>query len=291
MSKILVTGATGGLGSAVVNFLLEKTAASNISVLVRDAAKVETLKEKGVNIVVGDYSDIDSLIAAFQGIDKLYFVSGSDVQHRLAQQENVVKAAVAAGVKHVIYTSFQRKNETETSPIVFVAKSHIQTEEWLKASGLNYTILKHTLYADILPLFIGGQVLETGVIYQPAGDGKTAFALRTDMAEAGANILTSEGHENKIYEITGAKTYSYQDIAAIISSITGKQIVYVSPSVEEFSKTLTEAGVPAEYIGLFAGFSGAIKEGEFDEVSTDLATLLGRTPTSLETYLQGVYGK
>lgn len=291
MSKILVTGATGGLGSAVVNFLLEKTAASNIAVLVRDAAKVEALKEKGVSIVVGDYSDIDSLIAAFKGIDKLYFVSGSDIQHRLLQQENVVKAAVAAGVKHVIYTSFQRKNETETSPIVFVAESHIKTEEWLKASGLAYTILKHTLYTDLLPMFVGEQVLQTGVIYQPAGDGKTAFALRIDMAEAGANILTSEGHENKIYEITGAKTYSYQDIAAIISSITGKQIVYVSPSVEEFSKTLTEAGVPAEYIGLFAGFSGAIKDGEFDEVSTDLATLLGRTPTSVETYLQGVYGK
>lgn len=120
MSKILVTGATGGLGSAVVNFLLEKTAASNIAVLVRDSAKVEALKEKGVSIVVGDYSDIDSLIAAFQGIDKLYFVSGSDIQHRLLQQENVVKAAVAAGVKHVVYTSFQRKNETATSPIAFV---------------------------------------------------------------------------------------------------------------------------------------------------------------------------
>lgn len=291
MSKILVTGATGGLGSAVVNALLAKTEASNIAVLVRDAAKVETLKEKGVSVLVGDYSDFDSLVAAFQGIDKLYFVSGNDIHNRIPQQENVVKAAVAAGVKHVVYTSFQRKNETATSPIAFVAEGHLKTEEWLKASGLTYTILKHGLYTDILPMFVGEQVLETGVIYQPAGDGKTAFALRTDMAEAGANVLTSEGHENKIYDITGAKTYSYQDIANIISEITGKQIVYVSPSVEEFTKTLTEVGVPAEYIGLFAGFSRAIKEGEFDEVSSDLADLLGRTPVDAETFLQGVYGK
>ncbi len=291
MSKILVTGATGGLGSAVVNALLAKTEASNIAVLVRDAAKVEALKEKGVSILVGDYSDFDSLVAAFQGIDKLYFVSGNDIHNRIPQQENVVKAAVAAGVKHVVYTSFQRKNETATSPIAFVAEGHLKTEEWLKASGLTYTILKHGLYTDLLPMFVGEQVLETGVIYQPAGDGKTAFALRTDMAEAGANVLTSEGHENKIYDITGAKTYSYQDIANIISEITGKQIVYVSPSVEEFTKTLTEVGVPAEYIGLFAGFSGAIKEGEFDEVSSDLSDLLGRTPVDAETFLQGVYGK
>lgn len=134
MSKILVTGATGGLGSAVVNALLAKTEASNISVLVRDAAKVETLKEKGVSVLVGDYSDFDSLVAAFQGIDKLYFVSGNDIHNRIPQQENVVKAAVAAGVKHVVYTSFQRKNETATSPIAFVAEGHLKTEEWLKAS-------------------------------------------------------------------------------------------------------------------------------------------------------------
>jgi len=166
MSKILVTGATGGLGSAVVNALLAKTEASNIAVLVRDAAKVEALKEKGVNILVGDYSDFDSLVAAFQGIDKLYFVSGNDIHNRIPQQENVVKAAVAAGVKHVVYTSFQRKNETATSPIAFVAEGHLKTEEWLKASGLTYTILKHGLYTDLLPMFVGEQVLETGVIYQ-----------------------------------------------------------------------------------------------------------------------------
>lgn len=291
MSKILVTGVTGGLGSAVVKFLLEKTAASNISVLVRDAAKVEDLKSKGVNIIVGDYNNYDSLVAAFSGIDKLYFVSGNDIANRIPQHENVVKAATQAGVKHVVYTSFQRKNETATSPIAFVAEGHLKTEEWLKASGLAYTILKHGLYTDLLPMFVGEQVLETGVIYQPAGDGKTAFAWREDMAEAGANVLTSEGHEHKIYDITGAKTYFYQDIANIISGISGKQIVYVSPSIEEFTKTLTEAGVPAQYIGLFAGFSGAIKDGEFDEVSSDLADLLGRTPLDVETFLKGVYGK
>lgn len=291
MSKILVTGATGGLGKEVVNFLLAKTDASNITVLVRDAAKAEAFNIQGINIAIGDYAHEDSLVNAFKGIDKIYFVSGNDIQHRAIQQENVVKAAVAAGVKHVIYTSFQRKNETETSPIAFVGQSHLKTEELLKQSGLTYTILRHTLYTDILPMFIGDKVLETGVIYQPAGEGKAAFALRADMAEAGANILTSAGHENKIYEIGGSEAVSYQYIADTMSAQTGKTITYISPSKAEFIKTLSESGVPAEYVGLFAGFSDGIKQGEFEEVSTDLADLLGRKPTTVEAFLATVYRK
>jgi len=289
MSKILITGATGNLGKSVIKHLLKKIDSKNLAILVRDVKKVESLKSEGVDVRIGDYKNYESLVQAFQGIEKLYFISGSDFEGRSQQHSNVVKAAKEAGVKHVIYTSFQRKNETETSPISFVVADHIETEKWLKESGMSYTILKHNLYLDMLPLFISDRLLETGTIYQPAGIGKAAFTLRDDMAEVAAHILASNGHENKEYDITSDKAYSYADIATIIAEVTKKEIRYISPSVEEFDAKLTEAGVPKPYIGLFAGFSQAMEQGELDNTNSVIEQLIGRKATSAEAYLKEVY--
>ncbi|TLX71039.1 SDR family oxidoreductase [Labilibacter sediminis] len=289
MNKILVTGASGNLGKSVIKHLLTKMDAENIAVLVRNTDKIEDLKNEGIDVRIGDYTKYESLVAAFNCIDKLFFISGSDFEGRSMQHKNVVNAAKETRVKHVIYTSFQRKNEEKTSPISFVVEDHIDTETWLKESGMEHTILKHNLYMDMLPLFVGKEVLETGLIYLPAGEGKAAFTLREDMAEVAAHILTTEGHENKEYDITADKAYSYYDIATIISNISGKTIRYTSPSVEEFNKTLTEAGVPAEYIGLFAGFSLAMIEGELDNTNSIIEKLIGRKATSVEEYLKEVY--
>ena len=291
MGKILVTGVTGHLGRAVLDKLLAKVPASNVKVLVRDVAKAEAFKPLGVEIAIGTYDDKASLVAAFQDTDKLYFVSGNDVANRAIQHENVVKAATEAKVGHVIYTSFQRRNESETGPLAVIAATHLLAENLLKASGLKYTFLQHALYAEVIPMFVGDRVLETGIIFQPAGDGKTTFALRDDMAEAGVAVLTGEGHENRSYEISGSKALSYADIAAIISAASGKQVTYVSPTVEEFKAELTKAGVPEIYIGLFVGFSGAIKDGEFAEVSGDLEKLIGRKSGSVEAYIKETYSK
>jgi len=289
MSKILITGATGNLGRSVVKHLAKKIDAKNIAVLVRDTAKVEDLKTEGIDVRVGDYNNYESLVAAFNGIDKLFFISGSDFNGRSKQHENVVNAAKETGIDHVVYTSFLRKNETNTSPISFVIADHLDTEVWLKESGMKYTILKHNLYMDMIPLFVGDNILETCTIFQPAGNGKAAFTLREDMAEVAVHILSSDAHENKEYDITSDKSYSYQDIADIITAITGKKIAYSSPSVEEFNKTLTDAGVPQEYIGLFVGFSQAIQQGEIDKTNSVIEQLIGRKATSVEDFLQKVY--
>lgn len=291
MGKILITGVTGHLGGAVLNKLLAKVPASEVRILVRDEAKATAFKPLGVEIALGTYDDKASLVAAFKGIDKLYFVSGNDVANRGPQHKNVVQAATEAKVGHVVYTSFQRKNESDTAPLAFLAATHLLAEKLLKASGLKYTILEHALYAEVIPMFAGEKVLETGVIFQPAGDGKTAFALREDLAEAGVAVLTGEGHENRSYELTGPKALSYADIAALISAASGKNITYVSPTVEVFKAELTKAGVPAIYIDLFAGFSGAIKDGEFAGVTDDLEKLIGRKGGSVEAYVKSLYGK
>lgn len=290
-TTILVTGASGNFGKATIDFLLNKGIdPTNISALVRDESKAVDLATKGINIKIGDYDNYDSLLAAFQGIDKLLLVSGTDLANRSAQQLNVVKAAKEAGVKHILYTSFERKNETETSPIAFLAQSHIDTDNAIKASGMQYTIFRNNLYLDVLPMFLGEQVLETG-IYFPAGEGQAAYVSRNDLAEAVAVVLSSEGHENKEYAMNNIEDYSMNDIAETLSTITNKEVPYINPISEEYAETLKSAGVPGEYIGMFVGFAAAIKQGEFNTESTDLEKLLSRKPMTLAEFLKQVYSK
>ena len=291
MKQILVTGATGHLGGQVLKLLVEKVDPKSLSAIARDTSKLSEFKEKGVTIIQADYNDPASLVKAFQKIDSLYFVSGSELDKRMKQHENVVDAAKKAGVKHVVYTSFQRKNETEDSPIAMVAATHLQTEKWLKESGVNYTIMKHALYSEGVPMFLGEKVIENGMIYQPAGEGKSAFATRYNMAEAAVTVLTTHGHENKSYEISAGTAYSYDDIAKMLTEISGKQITYVSPSEDEFKKTLTEAGVPDALIGISALFAAGIKQGEFDIPDSTLEKLIGHKPEDLSLFLRKIYSK
>ncbi len=285
---ILITGATGQLGNATINFLLSKVPEKEIAALVRDEKKAASLKSRGVEIRIGDYDNYDSLLKAFAGVDKLFFVSGNDVPNRLKQHRNVVDAAKQAGVGHIFYTSFTRKNESATNPLGVLASSHIETERLIKESGLDYTIMLNGLYADALPMFFGEKVLETGIVF-PAGDGKAAFTSRLDIAEAAANLLTTEGHQNKIYEISNTENYSFADAASILSELSGKAISYSSPAPEAYAGTLSGAGVPVEFIQMFTAFAEAIKQGEFFSSTSDLQKILGRQPVDLKGYLKTIF--
>ena len=287
---ILVTGATGHFGNATINFLLEKgVKASQISALVRNEQSADEFKKLGLSTLIGDYDNYNSLVTAFTGLEKLLFVSSSDIINRTAQHQNVINAAKEAGVKHIIYTSFQRRNESEASPLWIVAQSHIQTEKWLKESGIDYTILKNNLYMDFLPGFIGEKVAESGVIFIPAENGKVSAVLRSEMAEAAASILATDGHIGKEYNFTNAEAVTYQEIAKTVSEVIGKPINYISPSVEEYGKTLSSYGVTAEVVGIFSSFAVAQAQGELDIESTDLEKLLGRRPTSVKDFLIKLY--
>ncbi|MDR2146240.1 MAG: SDR family oxidoreductase [Tannerella sp.] len=288
MSKILVTGATGHLGGIVVNELLQRVDANDISVLVRDFAKAADLKAKGVNIFQGDYDNYASLVNAFAGIDKLYFVSGSDIANRLVQHENVVKAAVEAKVGHIIYTSTRRKSEGDASPLGIIVEAHSRTEKFITESGLAYTILRHNLYMDILPMFMG-KVMETGSIFLPAGDGRTSYASRSDLAAAAAVALTTEGHENKTYEFGGTVSHSFSDIAGILGELSGRTIRYVSPALQAFNEQMKSFGLPDEAIQTVGTFCTAIAQGEFDFPSSDLKNMLDRDPQPLKEFLKTTY--
>ena len=225
---ILVTGSTGHLGKATIQFLLNKIPASQIAALARDKDKAEEFTKKGIDVRVGNYNDYESLQGATKGIDTMLLISSADMDDRITQHINVIKAARENGVKHIIYTSADVKdiNDSATGEI---AETHAATSEFLRQSGITYTLLNNNLYADVVPMFVGEKVLETGV-YLPAGDGKVPFATRENMAEAAAVVLTTNGHGNKEYTIAGETAHSFKDIAQMLSDITGKDVPYTSPS-------------------------------------------------------------
>lgn len=294
MKKTLITGATGGLGSAVVSFLKAQNGIDNLSVLVRDreGSAARDFRAQGIDVRTGDYNDVDSLYKAFSGIEVLYFVSGNDIEARVSQHENVVRAAVESGVKHILYTSTVRKDESAESPLYPVTNGHIQTEKRIRESGMAFTLLRHNLYGEVIPLFAGDKdrLLQSETIYLPAGRGKTAFVPRTELAEAAANILAdAQKHENSVYELNGGECVGFEQIAALITEITGKHITYVSPEIGEFESALASQGLPGAVVAMLSMFSLAIARGEFDSQSQDLEKLLGRKPQSLAAYLRQLY--
>lgn len=283
---ILVTGATGQLGTIVVQNLLKKTSASQIAVLVRDESKASSLKEKGVDLRVGSYDDTLSLDRAMQGIEKVLLIAGTDEAKRVQQHQNVVDAAKKAGVQGIAYTSRTLKDPNTLANRLMLG--HFQTEYYIKESGLNYIIFRNVLYMDSIPGFVGEKVFETG-INLPTGEGRLPFALRSEMAEGIANILLESDCDNRIYKFTGSESYSFEDIAATLTRLSGKKVVYTPAEKSVFEAQLKDRGVPEIMVQRIAGFLIDIKNGQEDEVSPDLENALGRKPASLEEGLKAVF--
>jgi len=286
---ILVTGANGHLGRAIVNSLLIKGVnAHEITGLVREEAKAPDLKEKGITLSVGDYDWYPTLVKAFKGVEKLVLVSGRDLTARIEQHDNVVTAAQEAGVKHLIYTSFFDGNKIKNSPFDFVSSSVKATDVTIRESGIPYTLFKNNLYAELLPTLFGQSVLQTG-IYLPAGDGKAAYVTRADIAEAIANVVLQEGHLNKEYNISNTENTALPEIADFLSAQAGVNIRYTSPAKADYIATMEKNGLPLQFIRIFSAISEAIKSGEFQSSSTDLEMLLGRKPQSTTEFLKQTY--
>ena len=289
---MLVTGATGQYGANVITHLLNQGVdAPRISALVRDTAKGPHLEDRGVELRMGDYADEASLLRAFRGIDTILLVSSNDreaMNNRTAHHKNAIKAAVEAQVKRVVYTSFVRKPEVKGSAIADFQASHVETEQFLKDSGIDYTILQNGIYLEMIPIF-AGNVAETGVILLPARDGKASWVLRQELAEAAACVLTTEGHRNKTYRLTNTESVSFNEIAQVLSTVVGKDVQYQSPSVEAFEATMKQVRVPEAYISLFVSWATAQAQGELDVKDDTLASFLGRKPTTTRQFIQQVY--
>jgi NAD(P)H dehydrogenase (quinone) len=287
---LAITGATGQLGLATLQALLGKVASSDVVAVVRNPHKAASLLPQGVTVRTADYNDPAALVAAFQGVEKVVLVSTRelDTTVRMRQHQNVLNAATQAGVRQVLYTSVLNPSLTSTFQ---ASPSHLLTEEALQASGLRYTILRNTLYLDNLPAQVGNDAVASGKLYAAAGDGRASYGLRTEMGEILANVLTSEGHENQVYDIAPSPAYSFHDVATTLSEVTGQPIAYVPVSAEELAAEMRKHQVPELFANLRLGVHEAIKNGEFAAPNGTFEQLLGRKPTDLKTYLSTVYGK
>ena len=286
---ILVTGATGNLGKATINSLLDKgIPANNIAALVRDESKSAEFKSKGIQVRIGDYQNFESLKSAFEDVDKLLLISSSsEIAQRFEQHKNVINAAKECGVNHIIYTSFDMK-DLRRSMMVEDVQYHSDTSDYLKQIVLPYTLMDNTLYADMIPVICGKNILKNGISI-PAGAGKVPFLPITEMAEALAIVLTTSGHENKEYVIAAENAFSFAEIADIISEITGTTIAYNQTEVIAYVAQLVQLGVSEDDAAYLARFAGAIDRGEFDTNKSDVKQLLGRSPISLKDFLRGIY--
>ncbi|THF70845.1 SDR family oxidoreductase [Deinococcus sp. Arct2-2] len=283
---ILVTGATGKLGRIVVQHLLKDAAPDQIAVLVRDESKAADLKAAGVSVRVGHYDDLSLLGQAMQGIDRVLLIAGTDEERRVQQHQNVIDAAKQAGVQGIAYTSRTLKDRSTLANKLM--EGHFQTEDAVRASGLNYAVFRNVLYMDALPQFVGEQVFETG-IRLPAGQGRVAFALRSDMGEAIANSLLNDQWNQTTYHLTGTEPYSFEDVAAELTRLSGKAVAYYPVEAAAFEAQMIGRGVPPVVAQRVAGFMTDIKNGQEDEISPDLERLLGRRPALLGEGLRTLF--
>lgn len=285
MIKILVTGATGVVGKSTVEHLLKKgVPASQIIGLSRKKENLEDLAAKGVEVREGDYLDYNSLVRAFEGVNKIMLTSAIAFTDRSTQHYNVITAARQMGVKHVVYMSIMRK-EGSGRIMPEVTESDLFTEQVLKSSGLDYTILYHPPFADLLSSFYGPNPFETG-IKVPANNGKMAPATRDELAEAHAEILSTPGHENKTYSLGGSHSISFSDITKILSEIKGQPVSFTTITAEEYIDGIVAQGVARNVAEFITGWVLAIEGGEFEYQSGDLERLLGRKTKTFREYME-----
>jgi NAD(P)H dehydrogenase (quinone) len=271
---ILVTGASGKLGHLVIQELLKSVPARNVVAGARNLEKVEDLRALGVDVRRVDYEDPRTLDAALSGIDKLLLISSSEVGKRAAQHQAVVTAAKQAGVRLLAYTSILNADSTKMA----LAAEHKATEEAIRASGLPFVFLRHGWYAENYTEQLAG-MLERGVLLGSAGDGRVAPATRADFAAADAAVLTTPGHEGKVYELAGDTGATLAELAAEVSRVAGKPVVYQDLPADQYVGVLTGVGVPAAFAEVLADCDLGLLRGELNDSTGDLRRLIGRPTT------------
>ncbi len=287
MNRLLVTGATGQMGRIVIETLLKKISASQIAVITRKEEKRAELEAQGFAAYLADYDNPSALEKAMHGVDTVLLISAGDEGDRMHQHKNVVDAAKKANVQGIAYTSRALRDRATLANRLML--DHFATEEYIQASGLNYVFFRNILYMDVIPLFVGKQVVETG-IFQPAGDGKVAFALRREMAEAMAHVLMNEPCRNQTYHFTGSKAYSFYDIAQALTELSGKPVRYTAVETPGFVAMMQQRGVAEPMLKKIVDFVTDIRHDQEADVYPDLEIVLGRQPTALKEGLKELFG-
>ena len=271
---IAITGVTGKIGGAVATELQDL--APRLRLLVRNPSRAPRLEGQ---LAVADYSDAAASREALAGVNVLFMVSAGESPERVQQHEVFVDAAAAAGVKHIVYTSFLGAKPDATFTL---ARDHWYTEQHIRESGIAWTFLRDSFYLDFFPEVVD----ENGVIRGPAGNGRVGAVSREDVARSATAVLRNPApHAGCAYDMTGPQALSLNDIARIIGEVWGKQATYQDESLEEAYASRAHYGAPGWEVDAWVSTYTAIASGELDVISDSVQSLTGRPPLSLAELL------
>jgi NAD(P)H dehydrogenase (quinone) len=280
--SIVITGASGHLGRLVAEKVLDRAGSSDVVLLTRDPSRLRDFADRGAEVRAADFADRSSLAGAFAGADRVLVISTPDVGTRVPGHKAAIDAAVAAGARWIAYTS--GINPSDSNPIA-VAAEHRATEDHLRASGAAWTILRHSIYAEIL-VAGAGAALATGSHVTNEGDGRVSYVARADCAAADAAVVTSDGHDGRIYDVTGPEALGAHDVAALYAELGGRAVEAVLVDDDAYTAGLVEhAGMPEPVARVYATFGTGARRGYSGVVSDAVLELTGAAPTAARDVL------
>lgn len=272
---IAVTGATGRLGGRVAERLGQ--AGMEQRLVVRDVSRAPRLP--GAEVRTAEYTDGPAVTAALGGADTVLMVSAAEAPDRVDQHRSFIDAAVRAGVRHLVYTSFVGASPTATFTL---GRDHWATEEHIRSSGLNYTFLRDNFYADFFPMMVGAD----GVIRGPAADGRVAAVVQDDIADVAVAVLRDPAaHRGAVYDMTGPTALTLDEVAAAITAAGGPTVSYNAETIEEAYASRAAYGAPPWQVDAWVSTYTAIAAGEVSGVSSAIAEITGHPATSLAALL------
>ncbi|KAA3436517.1 SDR family oxidoreductase [Rufibacter hautae] len=279
---ILVTGATGTVGSATVKAL--SAAGADVRAGVRSLIKGDSLKRlPGVDLVEINFDRPESLAVAFTGVTTAFLVTPF-VQNQVELAQKLMDAAQAAGVKHVIRLS---ASGAEAEPGIQLARWHRQAEDYLKGTGMNYTLLRPGSFMQNFANMYAHTIKESNTFYQPAGEGRVSHVDVRDIGDVAAEILLNpDEHNGKAYTLTGPQALSGNEVAEIFSRVLGRTIQYVDLPEDAARAAMQQQGMPDWMTESLLELNAITRAGFASGVTSDVQEILGRQPYTFEEFVQ-----
>ncbi|BAK65407.1 putative oxidoreductase [Sphingobium sp. SYK-6] len=294
--RIVITGASGQYGRLATDLLIAQGLADRLILITRSPARLADRVAQGCTVRYGDYDKPETLADAVRDAEKMLLISGTRVGARVVQHKAAINAAAAAGVRHILYTSFIGIDDPANP--AEVRHDHIETERLMRASGMAWTALRDAHYADAMLLMAGPGMMATGQWVSNAGDGREAMVWRDDCVACAVAVLTTPGHENKVYNITGPALQTFDEVAALVREITGRPLEHVKVGDEGQYALFDAMGIPRrpvddQYVrGIpwnsddMVTFGRAIREGFLEICTDDVEKLTGRKARSVRQMIE-----
>lgn len=295
MTRVVLTGASGQYGRLATDKLIAMGRARDLILITRTPDTLADRAAAGCDVRYGDFDKPETLAAAVRGAERMLLISGTRVGARIPQHKAAIDAAAAEGVWHIVYTSFV--NVEPANPAI-VTLDHRETEELIKASGCAWTFLRDAHYADAMIQNAGPGFIASGIWLTSTNGGREAMVWREDCVDCAVAVLTQDGHENKVYPITGPNSENFAEVAAMLSEVSGHPVKLVETDDASMYAHFDALGIPREPVdnqtvaGLpwnsddMVSFERAIREGFFDVCTDDVERLTGRKARSVRDMIE-----